>query len=291
MKRWFRLWWPVPAALVVAVILWYVIDGTMLFGILPSYALAGVESEVRGNWGTLGDAFGGLLNPMLTFFTIILLIQTIRISQKTLLQTEAALKVSSDSLDATKTQIELNRQELRDNRQEVARAADAQEEISKTQRIQRQEHSFFEAYRMLSESITQCLYDIDGQGRKVTSPILSAGITLCRLDDPKRIEQAAHHKIDSVACIGALVRLTTVCLRLSAGDRDKDDLIDSLFENKIRCFLVLYISNSTRGEVECLEAAIREKRILREAVLRDAWADNNKLVHKAAEFLGVEYLN
>lgn len=93
--KWLTLWWPVPAALIAATGLYWLIDNTMLFGLVPSFALSNIEATTRANWGALGDVFGGILNPLLTLFTIILLIRTIWISQET-------LKASQQQLDTTR---------------------------------------------------------------------------------------------------------------------------------------------------------------------------------------------
>lgn len=71
--------------------LYFVIDSTLLFGFFPSFTFSGIESDIRSNWGALGDVVGGFLNPILTFISIILLIKTVNLSKKT---TEIAEKES-----------------------------------------------------------------------------------------------------------------------------------------------------------------------------------------------------
>lgn len=52
--------------------------------IIAAYALNFSDSHISkdsANWGTLGDYFGGLLNPILSFLSLIYLIKTIRLQQ------------------------------------------------------------------------------------------------------------------------------------------------------------------------------------------------------------------
>jgi len=77
------IWLLIPVALLAAVVLCFIIDSTMLFGFFPSFALSGIESDIRANWGALGDVMGGFLNPILTFISIVLLIKTVTLSKKT----------------------------------------------------------------------------------------------------------------------------------------------------------------------------------------------------------------
>ena len=81
------------------------------------------------NWGVLGDFFGGVLNPIFGFSTLILLILTLRQNQEALRQSEEALKINIEEL-------ELTRKELADS----SKALNAQVKIQRQQSI---EDSFF----------------------------------------------------------------------------------------------------------------------------------------------------
>jgi uncharacterized membrane protein len=75
--------------------------------------------EKPEQWGVLGDFFGGTLNPILAFASLIFLLATLRQNHKALSQSERAL--------------EINNQELADSRKELARSAKAQEESKEYQ--------------------------------------------------------------------------------------------------------------------------------------------------------------
>lgn len=128
-------------------------------------------TDRRGEFGTLGDAFGGLLNPLFTFLTMIMLLLTIRQTQKTnkiafdnlvvtgmqvkqtnlaIQQTQEALKQSKEAIDqagemleATKEQVRLSVLEMELTRKELAGSTKAQEDIAETQELQRFESTFY----------------------------------------------------------------------------------------------------------------------------------------------------
>ena len=81
------------------------------------------------NWGVLGDFFGGVLNPIFGFSTLILLILTLQQNQEALRQSKEALKINNEEL-------ELTRKELADS----SKALNAQVKIQRQQSI---EDSFF----------------------------------------------------------------------------------------------------------------------------------------------------
>ena len=81
------------------------------------------------HWGQLGDFFGGILNPFLGFFTIVLLLATLRQSREALAQGRDALLT--------------NKEELVETRREVRASAEAlhqQVEAMKQQRAQEDTH-------------------------------------------------------------------------------------------------------------------------------------------------------
>lgn len=55
-------------------------------------------SNEQGDWGQFGDYFGGVLNPILGFFTIILLIITLSISYQTLKVSKIELEKATEML-------------------------------------------------------------------------------------------------------------------------------------------------------------------------------------------------
>lgn len=53
-------------------------------------------SPNRGEWGAMGDYFGGLINPLLSFFTIVLLLLSIKIQVRELKATTQELKETKE---------------------------------------------------------------------------------------------------------------------------------------------------------------------------------------------------
>lgn len=87
------------------------------------------SQNFREEFGQLGDAVGGLLNPMLSFLTIIFLIVTLKQNQK-------ALRDNAEELQLSRKELELTRKEL-------SAATEAHESISETQNYLRLEATFF----------------------------------------------------------------------------------------------------------------------------------------------------
>lgn len=103
-----------------------------------------VSSQID-SLGTLGDFIGGSLNPILSFLTFLILIQTI--------------KYQKDALDTSSKELILTREELELTRTEIKRSADAQEQSklvleqqAKTQIIQQFENTFFSLLEQIKSS-------------------------------------------------------------------------------------------------------------------------------------------
>ncbi|WP_407412034.1 hypothetical protein [Acinetobacter sp.] len=69
------------------------------------------------NWGAFGDYVGGLINPILGFFSFMALLITLDLQRK--------------QLNKSEEQLELNREELKLTREELKKAADAQIDSAK----------------------------------------------------------------------------------------------------------------------------------------------------------------
>ena len=118
----------------------------------------GDESEIRANLGALGDVVGGMINPILTFCSIVLLIHTIRLTQKTntiaqegVDATKAALDQSVEMLKLTEQQVANSVAEMELTRTELAGAKEAQQEMVKAQNLQKRNAAFFELFEHFSK--------------------------------------------------------------------------------------------------------------------------------------------
>lgn len=86
----------------------------------------------RSNWGALGDFFGGLLNPVLTFFSLVILAVTLWFNQ---------------------VELSLSREELAETRKEVARSSDALSAQSDSLQLQNFESTFFHLLNLYHSSV------------------------------------------------------------------------------------------------------------------------------------------
>lgn len=96
------------------------------------------------HWGVFGDYVGGTLNPILGFFSFMLLLLSLYQQRK--------------QLDKTEEQLELNREELKLTREELKKAADAQSisakvmsEQLKTQTFQQSDNLFSVMFKQIVE--------------------------------------------------------------------------------------------------------------------------------------------
>jgi len=63
-------------------------------------------SNATGAWGEFGDFIGGTINPFIGLLTVILLVQSIKLTTDALKQNEEALQVSKDELIETRRAVE-----------------------------------------------------------------------------------------------------------------------------------------------------------------------------------------
>lgn len=95
-------------------------------------------------WGQTGDFFGGVLNPVFGFLTVILLLRTLQQTERSLKQSEEELKLS---------------------REEMKRSADALSEQSKDLKQQTFERTFFDLLRLYNEIVDGFIIKQDGLSR------------------------------------------------------------------------------------------------------------------------------
>lgn len=160
MHGWLK-WWPLLAIILLAFLSVFLLVDLVAGSILPS-ASKGInpdciafcgsdESEVRSNLGALGDIVGGLLNPVLTFISIILLIITINLTRETLDQARQQNRQSELQIKINKDALDLNREEMKLARIEFEGSRVAHEDASDTLRLQRQEQMFFNLYESFAD--------------------------------------------------------------------------------------------------------------------------------------------
>lgn len=95
------------------------------------------------DWGVFGDYMGGTLNPLLAFFSFMLLLLN--------------LKLQREQLDNAEEQLKLNREELAETRKALERSAQAQEESKKVIDEQLRTQTFQQSDNLFSVMFKQIL--------------------------------------------------------------------------------------------------------------------------------------
>ncbi|MBU2114682.1 MAG: hypothetical protein KKE94_13050 [Gammaproteobacteria bacterium] len=125
-----------------AIWLW-VFAGSALVGVAAVGFFYGAHftslSEDHKVWGEFGSFFGGVVTPILAFFSFIALLYTIHIQKR---------------------ELELTRDELSLSRAEVKRSANTMEAQEKNMRFQQFESTFFSMLQMLNSLYTKLHHDL-----------------------------------------------------------------------------------------------------------------------------------
>ena len=145
------------------------------------FVFAGEISRDHSIWAEFGDFFGGTVNPILGFLTVISLALTLILQSK-------QLSISSQELKLSRTELELTRKELR-------RSAEAQELAEKALRAQASA-----AERSAKLAATNFLLDhYKGEIKKMQSVAYPANDPrLVMLDEIKRREAVLIEALDSL---------------------------------------------------------------------------------------------
>ncbi len=77
--------------------------------LFEQYRLEPQPGGIHNYYGTLGDFIGGILNPTLTFFSVLLLIYTIRQNQKMITQGQDVIRQNGIELQASRKQLKETR--------------------------------------------------------------------------------------------------------------------------------------------------------------------------------------
>ncbi len=105
MSKYFPILLIATCVLIVCSILWlFTTAYTGTFdSIIPQQDFTPYESQIRGSLGALGDYFGGILNPIFSFVTILLLLISLFYQRKELRLTREELAKSSVALSKTES--------------------------------------------------------------------------------------------------------------------------------------------------------------------------------------------
>ncbi|WP_417534188.1 hypothetical protein [Marinobacterium stanieri] len=258
--NWLRDGWPAAVAGGLIVILLISLERSLADGFWPESGSENDQSELRANLGALGDIMGGFLNPFLTFISIILLIQTIRVSQKTLQKTEESLAISNSTLEATKEQIELNRLELEETRKEIADSAESQREISKTQADQKRQTAFFEVIGLLSSAVTDASkMNVVRSDKKSDVDVFFKSAS--DIDNIDKLTELVDSYIDRLPHIEAIIRFFIASQELRDDTDEFSTLASAIFGNKLRWCILIYAFAANSREAFTLKKEIISYRV------------------------------
>lgn len=252
---WLREGWPAAVAGGLIVIMLISLERSLTDGFWPETGSDKDQAVLRANLGALGDIMGGFLNPFLTFFSIILLIQTIRISQKTLQKTEESLAISNSTLEATKEQIELNRLELEETRKEIAKSAASQREMSKTQADQKRQTAYFEVTGLLSIAVTDASkLDVLRGDRKSNIDVFFSAVS--NKDNIDKLGAVVESYLDRLPYMEAVIRLLIASQELRDDSDEFSTLASAIIGNKLRWCILIYAFISDSSEAFALKKEI-----------------------------------
>ncbi|RRC97621.1 hypothetical protein [Amphritea balenae] len=125
---------------------------------------AATSENLRSQFGSLGDAVGGIFNPFLTFISIIFLIVTLMQNQRAMRQSAAALKHAE-------VQLKISIQEQRNVKDELEESRKVQDEIGKTQELQRVENTYFKLVSYI-EQFQAKLFDVQVNERRAPISVI-----------------------------------------------------------------------------------------------------------------------
>ena len=111
-------------------------------GIFISHFRFGFASKI-GDWGAVGDFFGGVLNPTFALLSLILIAYTLMQNKKALEQSEKAIEQGTKAIEQNEKALQVSNKELELTRNELANSSKALEEQASLLAVQSFETTFF----------------------------------------------------------------------------------------------------------------------------------------------------
>lgn len=291
-----KLWWPVALAPIAAGVLYYFISSTMIGNFWPSFGLANTESVLRANLGSLGDVVGGLLNPVFTFISVLLLIKTIQLTQETnkaaneaLAQAREQNEITKNALNITKQQLDVSTDELKLTRDEVAAATKAQQDMVLIQQAQKKENAFFEVYQIYSVLIEKLhtVKEFGYGGNKSPIDISLMSVFVANSKPDLRVM----HIYQSRPEIRRLVKLTIMLFELSRDAYENEILLRSTLTAEVKIFLCMFGYYGSGVESIRVLNFIKDRELTDYEKLEFVWNVNNRnIFDEAMEHLDIPYV-
>ena len=124
-----------------------------------------------GNWGAVGDFFGGVLNPMFALFSLILIAYTLMQNKQALEQSEKAIEQGTKAIEQNEKALQVSNEELRLTRDELANSSNALEEQASLLAIQSFETTFFNMLKLHSRLLDRFNYSYSDSHDAISSEL------------------------------------------------------------------------------------------------------------------------
>lgn len=124
-----------------------------------------------GNWGAVGDFFGGVLNPTFALLSLILIAYTLMQNKKALEQSEKAIEQGTKAIEQNEKALQVSNEELRLTRDELANSSDALKEQASLLAVQSFETTFFNMLELHRRLIDNFSYDDSSSHEKISKEL------------------------------------------------------------------------------------------------------------------------
>ncbi|MCF7498888.1 putative phage abortive infection protein [Pseudoalteromonas sp. L1] len=130
-----------------------------------------------GDWGSVGDFFGGVLNPTFALLSLILIAYTLMQNKKALEQSEQAIKQGTEAIEQNEKALRVSNEELKLTRDELANSSEALKEQANLLAVQSFETTFFNMLELHNKLLKNIDYDINESYHEISSIIGINGFT------------------------------------------------------------------------------------------------------------------
>lgn len=108
-----------------------------------------------GDWGSVGDFFGGVLNPTFALLSLILITYTLMQNKKALEQSEKAVQQGTEAIEQNERALRVSNEELKLTRDELANSSEALKEQASLLAVQSFETTFFNMLELHNKNLNR----------------------------------------------------------------------------------------------------------------------------------------
>ena len=140
--------------LIIGICIAATVAALIAIGVFTSHFGLGFASNI-GNWGAVGDFFGGVLNPTFALLSLILIAYTLMQNKKALEQSEIAIQQGTKAIKQNEEALQVSNEELRLTRDELANSSKALEEQANLLAVQSFETTFFNMLELHNKNLNR----------------------------------------------------------------------------------------------------------------------------------------